>query len=147
RGSRVGSWAHLTQPSVAVIPRGTRPARPVTPLRSPSSGSPTLPLVTQPGGPTTSIDLSGAWRVHTSDGDLARRFTDSSIPDGDWPELAVPGHWQSSDAFADVDGPLLYRRTYEPAPLAPGHRRFVSFDGIFYYGDIWLDGGYLGVTE
>lgn len=98
-------------------------------------------------GQRAPIDLSGAWRVHTSDDDLARRFTDSSIPDADWPELAVPGHWQSSDAFAHTDGPLLYRRTYQPAPLAPGHRRFVSFDGIFYYGDIWLDGGYLGVTE
>ncbi len=99
------------------------------------------------GGPAAPIDLSGAWRVHTSDGDLARRFTDPSISDADWPEVRVPGHWRSSEAFAHADGPLLYRRTYEPAPLEPGHRRFVSFDGIFYYGDIWLDGGYLGVTE
>ena len=29
----------------------------------------------------------------------------------------------------------------------PGHRRFLSFDGIFYFGDVWLDGHYLGATE
>ena len=43
------------------------------------------------GGPAAAIDLSGAWRVHTSDGELARRFTDPSISDADWPEVARPG--------------------------------------------------------
>jgi beta-mannosidase len=93
------------------------------------------------------VDLSGDWRVHPSDGDLARRFTDPSIPDADWHDVCVPGHWQSYPELARHDGPMLYRRTFAPTPLAPGDRRFVSFDGIFYYGDIWLDGGYLGVTE
>ena len=94
----------------------------------------------------TPRDLSGAWRVHTSSGELARRFTDPSISDADWPELSVPGHWRSAPDFASSDGPLLYRRTYDGAPLAPGHRRFLTFDGIFYDGDIWLDGGYVGAT-
>jgi hypothetical protein len=41
---------------------------------------------------------------------------------------------------------MLYRRTYAGAPLEPGNRRFLTFDGIFYDGDIWLDGGYVGAT-
>ena len=96
--------------------------------------------------PPTPRDLSGAWRVHASDGDLARRFTDPSISDADWPEVPVPGHWQSTAAFAGNDGPMLYRRTYDGDPLEPGNRRFLTFDGIFYDGDIWLDGGYIGAT-
>ena len=61
------------------------------------------------------LDLSGAWRVHASNGDLARRFTDPSISDADWPEVAVPGHWQSTDGVrgqrrADALPPDLRRR-------------------------------------
>ena len=33
-----------------------------------------------------------------------------------------------------------------PPPDA-GHRRWVSLDGIFYQGDVWLDGAYLGDPE
>jgi beta-mannosidase len=84
--------------------------------------------------------------VHTSNGDLARRFTDPGISDADWPEVPVPGHWRSHPAFASSDGPLLYRRTFDGTPLPPGRRRFLTFDGIFYDGDIWLDGGYVGAT-
>lgn len=102
--------------------------------------------MTRHGAPPAPRDLSGGWRVHASDGDLARRFTDPSISDADWAEVSVPGHWRSSAAFADSDGPMLYRRTYDGSPLEPGQRRFLTFDGIFYDGDIWLDGGYVGAT-
>ncbi len=93
------------------------------------------------------IDLSGRWRAHVDDGDLARRFVDADFGDDDWPLLDVPGHWRQAPLFADTDGPVLYRRTIEPTPLAEGHRRFLSFDGIFYFGDVWCDGHYLGATE
>ncbi len=93
------------------------------------------------------VDLSGRWRAHVEDGDLARRFTDVGFADEDWPLVDVPGHWRSNPLLGDADGPLLYRRTIAPRPLAPGNRRFLSFDGIFYLGDVWLDGHYLGATE
>lgn len=92
-------------------------------------------------------DLSGQWKVHVEDGDLARRFLEPDYSDADWPTIDVPGHWRSNPLFADTDGPVLYRRRLEPAPLADGHRRFLTFDGIFYLGDVWLDGHYLGATE
>ena len=66
------------------------------------------------------VDLSGAWRVHASDGDLARRFTDPSISDADWPEVPVPGHWQSTEAFAGerrADAvPPVVRRGHRSSP-------------------------------
>jgi beta-mannosidase len=102
--------------------------------------------VNRPGTPPAPVDLSGEWRVHASDGDLARRFTDPGISDADWPEVPVPGHWRSTEPFGDSDGPMLYRRTFAGSPLEPGDRRFLTFDGIFYDGDIWLDGGYVGAT-
>ncbi len=92
-------------------------------------------------------DLSGRWRAHVEDGDLARRFTDVGFADDDWPLVDVPGHWRSNPLLGDADGPLLYRTTVAPRPLPPGNRRFLSFDGIFYLGDVWLDGHYLGATE
>src|SRR3954462_11418479 len=107
---------------------------------------PNLRSVTRPGAPPAPVDLSGAWRVHTSDGDLARRFTDPGISDAEWPEVSVPGHWRSTEPFRDSDGPMLYRRTFAGEPLAPGNRPLLPFDGIFYDGDIWLDGGYVGAT-
>ena len=45
------------------------------------------------------------------------------------------------------DGPVLYRHRFPATPLADGRRRFLTFEGVFYYGDVWLDGGYLGATE
>src|SRR4051794_19793994 len=93
------------------------------------------------------VDLSGRWRAHVDDGDLARRFVEPDFGDDDWPHVDVPGHWRHSPLLADADGPVLYRRTIDPVPLPDGHRRFLSFDGIFYFGDVWLDGHYLGATE
>ncbi len=93
------------------------------------------------------VDLSGRWRAHVDDGDLARNFIEPGFSTADWPDIEVPGHWRSSPLFAETDGPVLYRRAIAPTELPESHRRFVSFDGIFYLGDIWFDGHYLGATE
>ncbi len=93
-------------------------------------------------------DLSGTWRAAPAEGDLHQRFAERDFDDSDWAGIAVPGHWRSTEAFARADGPVLYRRRLDAAPPpAPGRRVFVVLDGIFYYGDVWLDGGYLGATE
>jgi beta-mannosidase len=94
-----------------------------------------------------SADLDGMWRVHEAEGDLHLRFTDAGYDDSSWPEAAVPGHWRACPALARSDGPVLYRRRFHADPPAPGRRRFVVLDGVFYYADVWLDSGYLGATE
>src|SRR5712691_5492648 len=63
------------------------------------------------------------------------------------PAPGVPGHWRSNPAFAEDDGPLLYRRRFEFPPPDPGRRVWLTLDGLFYLGDVWLDGAYIGDTE
>jgi beta-mannosidase len=93
--------------------------------------------------------LAGAWRAHISEPDLAKTFAEIEHDDAGWETVSVPHHWRSEPAFAESDGPLLYRRRFDaPTPVTGvSARRFLELDGIFYYGDIWLDGEYLGATE
>ena len=98
--------------------------------------------------PGDALDLSGTWRAAAAVGDLHQRFVETGFDDRDWPTLSVPGHWRSGPDFAGTDGPVLYRRRFElAADTAPGTRRFLVLDGVFYYGDVWLDAGYLAATE
>ena len=93
------------------------------------------------------LDLSGTWRAAVADEGLRRSFADPELEDGAWATIDVPGHWRSAPAFAATDGPLLYRRRYEAAPPPPGSRAWLVLDGLFYQGDVWFDGAYLGDTE
>ncbi|HYD08793.1 MAG TPA: hypothetical protein VEA78_01715, partial [Acidimicrobiales bacterium] len=93
------------------------------------------------------VDLSGTWRAAISDEVLRRDFAEPDVDDDGWESIEVPSHWRSTAAFADVDGPLLYRRRFDAQPPAPGQRAWLVFDGLAYQGDVWLDGAYLGDTE
>ena len=92
-------------------------------------------------------DLNGTWRATLADDDVRRDAIGLGVDDSDWSEVEVPGHWRSSPDFADSDGPLLYRRSFTAAPPAPGKRRWITVDGVFYQADVWLDGAYLGDPE
>jgi beta-mannosidase len=93
------------------------------------------------------MDLGGRWLAARSDDDLRRAFADAEFDDSGWESLDVPGHWRSHPAFPDSDGPVLYRRHFVGAPAGADRRSFLTFDGIFYQGDVWLDGEYLGDTD
>ena len=93
------------------------------------------------------LDLSGVWRAHVADDELRRAFADLAFDDSRWSELHVPGHWRSHTAFAANDAPVLHRRAFETLPPPEGRRAWVTFSGLFYQGDVWLDGAYLGDTE
>jgi beta-mannosidase len=93
------------------------------------------------------VDLAGSWRAREADDELRRSGTGLEVDDSGWPALDVPGHWRAHPEFAASDGPVLYRRRFEQAPPAAGVRRWVTFDGIFYQADAWLDGAYLGDPE
>jgi beta-mannosidase len=93
------------------------------------------------------VELSGTWRAQAADEGLRRAFPGDELDDSAWTQLDVPGHWRSTPAFARHDGPLLYRRQFE-AESPEGHRRaWLTLEGLFYLGDVWLDGSYVGATE
>ncbi|MDP8954937.1 MAG: hypothetical protein M3N37_08505 [Actinomycetota bacterium] len=99
--------------------------------------------------PLPALDLGGAWRAAQGDDDLRRTF---SLPELDdttvaWHHINVPGHWRSHEAFAGSDGPLLYRRRFESPRPDTDARAWLVLDGLFYQGDVWLDGDYVGDTE
>jgi len=93
------------------------------------------------------MNLDGGWRAAVADDDLRRLFTVPSYADEAWEAITVPGHWRSVSAFAAEDGPLLYRTRFEHPIASDGQRVWLTFDGLFYQGDVWLDGAYLGDTE
>ncbi len=91
--------------------------------------------------------LPGPWRAIEADEMRRRDFPLEDLDDGDWPEVTVPGAWRSTPAFADADGPLLYRTRFSTQPLGLDRRTFLEFAGVTFQGDVWLDGSYLGPTE
>ncbi len=93
------------------------------------------------------MDLGGEWLAAASTEDLRRIFAATRLDESAWHPITVPGHWRSHPAFAESDGPVLYRRQFDLASPAPGERSFLTFEGVFYQGDVWLDGEYLGDTE
>jgi beta-mannosidase len=94
------------------------------------------------------MDLAGRWKAVVADEALRRSYPEPDFDDDAWDDLEVPGHWRSAPAFAGTDGPLLARRRFEAAaPSDPGRRSWLTFDGVFYQADVWLDGSYLGDTE
>ncbi|MFP3901443.1 MAG: glycoside hydrolase family 2 protein [Acidimicrobiia bacterium] len=93
------------------------------------------------------MELTDGWRAAVADDDLRRAYTAVDFDDAGWQPITVPGHWRSTPAFARSDGPLLHRCRFEAAPPGGGVRLWLTFDGLFYQGDVWLDGTYLGDTE
>ena len=93
------------------------------------------------------MELTGTWRAAVADENLRRTWQEVGYDDSSWEPLTVPGHWRSTAAFADTDGPVLYRRGFDAMAPPEGRRAWLTFDGLFYQGDVWLDGGYLGDTE
>lgn len=100
------------------------------------------------------LDLGGGWRAIEADEALRRAYPDPDFDDSAWPTIDVPGHWRTTPAFEETDGPLLYRRRFDSAAEgragdaeAGGRRSWLVLDGVFYQTDVWLDGSYVGDTE
>ncbi|MBA3955576.1 MAG: hypothetical protein H0X58_02810, partial [Acidimicrobiia bacterium] len=99
--------------------------------------------------PLPPVDLGGTWRATEADEELRRTFCFADQDDQGvaWQNVDVPGHWRSQPAFVDSSGPLLYRRRFEAPCPDDDTRAWLVFDGLFYQGDVWLDGDYVGDTE
>jgi beta-mannosidase len=104
-------------------------------------------VVNRHSRPGTAAELSGSWRAHVGDHELAKTFADPDSPDDTWELVQVPHHWRREPAFAESDGPVLYRHSFTDAPPDAATRSFLVLDGVAYYSDVWLDGEYLGAAE
>jgi beta-mannosidase len=93
------------------------------------------------------MDLDGEWLATVADDDVRRSGIGPEATAGDWAPVTVPGHWQDDEAFADSDGPIMYRHHFRTPPPEPDRRRWLTLDGILYQADVWLDGAYLGDPE
>ncbi|WP_420452675.1 hypothetical protein [Ilumatobacter sp.] len=93
------------------------------------------------------MGTGGRWVAIEATDDVRRAGIGLDTDDSAWAPIAVPGHWQHRADLAASDGPVMYRHRYRSDPPAEGRRRWVTFDGIFYQGDAWLDGAYLGDLE
>jgi beta-mannosidase len=93
------------------------------------------------------MELGGTWSATPATDDLRRTYAEHGYDDTSWSPVEVPGHWRSTPDFAEEDGPFLYRRRFEHPRPAEGRRLWLTLDGLFYQGDLWLDGAYVGDTE
>ena len=103
------------------------------------------------------MDLAGTWRAAPANDELRRVFAEPGYSEAqassrtgaieEWTDIDVPGHWRSAARFSDNDGAVLYRRTFSATRPGEDRRVWLKFDGIFYQGDVWLDGAYVGDTE
>ncbi|HLI02547.1 MAG TPA: hypothetical protein VKV06_17295, partial [Acidimicrobiales bacterium] len=89
----------------------------------------------------------GTWRAEEADDERRRSLPDPSLDDGGWAEVPVPGQWRLTPRFAASEGPLLYRRRWAGQRPEEGQRAWLTFEGMFYQADVWLDGSYVGDTE
>jgi beta-mannosidase len=101
------------------------------------------------------IELTESWRAVEADDERTRTFAEVDLDDSSWTPIEVPGHWRTTAAFADSNGPLLYRTRFA-TPEVDGPaldwspldiRWWLTLDGAFYATDVWLDGDYVGDTE
>jgi beta-mannosidase len=93
------------------------------------------------------MELTDGWRALEATDALRRDYYRTDLDDRTWEPVTVPGHWRSHAAFSNSDGPLLHRCRFSSPPPDDGRRAWLTYDGIFYQGDHWLDGDYLGDTE
>ena len=68
------------------------------------------------------MDLSGRWHALVADEDLRRTWLDDDVDESGWEPIDVPGHWRSTPAFAESDGPLLHRTRFAHDRLVADER-------------------------
>ncbi|MDY7105685.1 MAG: hypothetical protein S0880_31255 [Actinomycetota bacterium] len=92
------------------------------------------------------MELTTGWRATAADDELRRAYPEVGYDDSAWTPVDVPGHWADVAELADAEA-VLYRCTFHHDVPAAGERAWLTFDGVFYQSDIWLDGAYVGDAE
>jgi beta-mannosidase len=105
------------------------------------------------------IDLGGQWQFRPDPRDLGEhypqqlaythandaRWMSTEHPDRDWAQISVPGSW-TAQGHREVQRAWYRTRFAAPAPAHTG-RVILTFEGVDYLSDVWLNGRYLGSHE
>lgn len=96
------------------------------------------------------IDPEGIGDFQEPDGSIESwersvKFFDSEFDASDWDHIKVPANWQTEGY--SYNGTAWYRTTFTYEPDGWNNVVRINFDGIDYYGDVWLNGYYLGSHE
>ena len=105
------------------------------------------------------ISLSGSWKFRTDPDGMGDRYPDDAVAaykedcqffdpgydDRDWGEIAVPACWQAEGH--DYNGAAWYRLRFDHRPGAGENVARLSFLGVDYFADVWLNGYFLGSHE
>ena len=73
------------------------------------------------------------------------KFFDPGYDDRDWDEIAVPACWQAEGH--DYNGAAWYRLRFDYRPGEQENVARLSFLGVDYFADVWLNGCFLGSHE
>lgn len=106
------------------------------------------------------ISLNGRWKFKTDadgQGDFEEpnatteswqrtvRFFDPEYDDSGWDEITVPACWQAEGYR--YNGIAWYRTRFDHQPDERNNVARLSFSGVDYFADVWLNGYYLGSHE
>lgn len=108
----------------------------------------------------STTSLNGTWRFRLDRENLGEHFKQqldlawdfdarwmgSDYQDGEWSTIPVPSCWQEHGC--DFNGAAWYRRRFSSPPTAHSAvRTWLSFSGVDYFADVWLNDHYLGSHE
>ena len=109
------------------------------------------------------LSLNGTWKFKTDPENLGdfqeprsygdspddwrrvTRYFDTEYDDGGWDTINVPACWQVEGY--PYNGIAWYRTTFDYQPDGENNVVRLSFDGVDYFADVWLNGYYLGSHE
>ena len=73
------------------------------------------------------------------------KFFDPEFDSSDWDRITVPANWQTEGYR--YNGIAWYRTAFTYQPDGRSNVVRLSFDGVDYFADVWLNGYYLGSHE
>lgn len=94
--------------------------------------------------PDAQVSLSGTWKIRTGQFAPANLYR-SAVDDSSWNEIKVPGNWYLEGQ--DLSGDVWMRRHFSSPIPKKDQVIELTFDGVDYAADVWLNDEYLGFHE
>ena len=92
----------------------------------------------------STVSLEGAWKALPGDFAPANAYL-PEVDDTAWTTLQVPGNWHLQGR--DFSGVVWYRKHLAIAEIPKDRLVKLSFQGVDYAADVWLNGHYVGYHE